>query len=186
MIVKCKSCGRRRKPAFFGSRHCSACRNDARRAAYAASPDSAKKRSALYRKQNPAKVRTALKAWREKHPEKARENLQRWRVRNRVRNSLANIKHRAKRAGMPFDLKPSDIVIPERCPVFGLKLRIGCGARSDASPSIDRLIPKRGYVRGNVRVISDLANRIKNTGTPRQHRLVADWLERELRKANRR
>lgn len=54
--------------------------------------------------------------------------------------------------------------IPERCPVLGLRLTPG-GRRSNTSPSLDRLDPGRGYVDGNVRVISDRANRLKGDRT---------------------
>ena len=52
------------------------------------------------------------------------------------------------------------------CPVLGIPLVIGEGACSDNSPSIDRIIPELGYVKGNIKVISRRANRIKNDATP--------------------
>lgn len=69
-------------------------------------------------------------------------------------------RHRAQRQGVPFNLERDQIFIPERCPVLGIQLKIG-GRRSDRSPSLDRIDPAKGYVPGNVRVISDKANRLK-------------------------
>lgn len=80
----------------------------------------------------------------------------------------ARAKRRAQQENLPFDLEPGDINIPETCPVFGWKLEIGEGESQDASPSLDRLIPDKGYVRDNVWVISHLANRIKNNATLEQ------------------
>jgi hypothetical protein len=52
---------------------------------------------------------------------------------------------------------------PIACPALGITLKIG-SARSGASPSLDRIDPHKGYVNGNVRVISDRANQLKGAG----------------------
>jgi len=67
---------------------------------------------------------------------------------------------RAADRGGAFDLPREDIISPSACPVLGIPLEVG-GPRSPNSPSLDRIVPSRGYVTGNVRVISDLANRFK-------------------------
>lgn len=74
-------------------------------------------------------------------------------------------KARAKRDGLPFNLEISDIVIPDVCPVFGIPLFVGDRTQHDYAPTLDRIIPKLGYVKGNVRVISYRANRIRNDAT---------------------
>lgn len=73
-------------------------------------------------------------------------------------------KHRASKAGLDFDLEPSDVSIPEFCPWLGLKLEAG-GGKKPTSPSIDRIDNARGYVKGNVEVISWRANDLKRTAT---------------------
>jgi hypothetical protein len=85
---------------------------------------------------------------------------------------------RAKSKNIPFDLTPSDIVIPAECPALGIPLVRNIKDIGPNSPTLDRFIPSLGYVRGNVRVISNLANRIKTDATTNQVRLVADWMER--------
>jgi hypothetical protein len=77
-------------------------------------------------------------------------------------------KTRAKQQDLPFDLAPEDIVIPEVCPVFGVKLEWGVGNRGWRnlwSPSLDKIKPELGYVRGNVMVISNRANHLKSNGS---------------------
>lgn len=69
-------------------------------------------------------------------------------------------KKRSVDRGLPFDLSISEVIIPPQCPVLGIELRVGEG-RSLNSPSLDRIEPDLGYVSGNVRVISDKANRLK-------------------------
>lgn len=81
----------------------------------------------------------------------------------RIRSILSEAERRAERKGLPFDLTFDDIKVPDVCPVLGIPLRFGEAAGpSDNSPSLDRIIPSKGYVRGNVIVVSMKANRIKN------------------------
>lgn len=95
-----------------------------------------------------------------------------------------NAQNRAQESGVPFALVREDIVIPTHCPVLGIPLSIGLGRPHDGSPSLDRLIPILGYIRGNVAVISHRANTLKNSGTVAELRLIADWMERQLWKSN--
>ena len=68
------------------------------------------------------------------------------------------------------------------CPVFGIPLSQGCpsGAWTEryTSPSIDRIIPELGYVKGNIQVISFLANVMKHNATKEQLKLFALWVLR--------
>ncbi len=73
-------------------------------------------------------------------------------------------------------LTVADIQIPERCPILGIRLQIS-GIRGLAgSPTLDRLVPRKGYVRRNVAVISHKANRIKSDGTAAEHAAIAKWM----------
>lgn len=87
---------------------------------------------------------------------------------------LRAARNRATARGLPFDLELSDIQIPDVCPVFGTAFVFG---HPELSASLDRLVPSRGYVKGNVTVISRLANTIKNCSTPAQIRRVSEWME---------
>jgi hypothetical protein len=89
-------------------------------------------------------------------------------------------KGRAKRKGIPFNLKPEDIVIPNTCPVLGIPLVRGIKIIHNGSPQLDRIIPQLGYVRGNVIVISKLANCIKQNATPDQIIQVGEYFKRLL------
>jgi hypothetical protein len=60
-----------------------------------------------------------------------------------------------------------DQEIEEYCPYLNIKLIIGdVFPPLDNNPSIDRIDPSRGYVKGNVEVVSLLANRIKSNASP--------------------
>jgi hypothetical protein len=121
------------------------------------------------------------------------ENLGRAREANRNRASKlraarpewalwSSAKQRAQKAGVPFEIAVEDVVIPPCCPVLGipLKRKLGRGG-GDSSPSLDRIIPERGYVLGNIAVISNKANRIKSNATPEELDRVALWLRATLK-----
>jgi hypothetical protein len=91
---------------------------------------------------------------------------------------LGTIRRRAAQTGTPFDITVDDIVTPNFCPVLGIPLKVSKGRPGPNSPSVDKMIPELGYVRGNVAVISFKANCMKQNGTPEELRAVADWLER--------
>ena len=73
---------------------------------------------------------------------------------------------RALRKGLEFTIEKDDIVVPDRCPLLDVPLVNGNGIKNRAdSPSLDRIDPSKGYVKGNVWVISNRANQIKNDAT---------------------
>jgi len=116
------------------------------------------------------------RAWKKKHRASASASTRKWLTAHPAHRLHYAAKSRAKRFGIPFDLHVTDIVVPERCPVLGLVLQHGQGKQVDASPSLDRKIPELGYVVGNVLVISQRANRIKNDATPEELAKVLAWL----------
>ena len=71
----------------------------------------------------------------------------------------------AKRRGEECSLELKDIIIPEYCPVLGIKLEPGSHSHQDCSPSVDRIDSTKGYTKDNVWIISARANRIKNNAT---------------------
>ena len=81
---------------------------------------------------------------------------------------LYEARRRATRNNLPFNIELSDIVIPLKCPALGIPLFVGAGFPTENSPSLDRMIPKLGYVKGNVVVVSHKANTMKNSGTLRE------------------
>lgn len=74
-------------------------------------------------------------------------------------------KSRAKKVGLEFNLDISDIVIPKLCPVLLIELIRGRDTGLDNSPSLDRIDNTKGYIKGNVHVISNRANTLKNNAS---------------------
>lgn len=107
------------------------------------------KRAKEYYKNNKQKVLTLRK-------QRYKENLQ--------KALYKSAKDRAKKKNIPFNIDIEDIIIPERCPVFGFEFEIGTKDKQK-SPSLDRIIPEKGYVKGNIIVVSLKANTMKNNAT---------------------
>jgi hypothetical protein len=117
--------------------------------------------------------------WENQNKEKLKQIRRDYRQESWPRFAISRVKHRAKQQGIDFDLVPNDLNIPEFCPVLNIKLNyqnVGSGFHSD-SPSIDKIDPKGGYTKENVRVISARANLLKNDATVEELRLVLADLE---------
>lgn len=121
---------------------------------------------------------------REKRNAEAKVRMDRLKAENPERYILMAIKSRSVMEGIEFNLTESDLKIPELCPVFGTELLSGRapGKRTDATPTVDRIEPSRGYTKGNVRVISWRANRLKNNATLEEIEAIAAYMRRELKK----
>lgn len=91
-----------------------------------------------------------------------------------------NCQNRARARGLEFDIEPEDVVIPLTCPVLGIEIGIGSSGFSHNSPSVDRIIPEKGYVKGNIRVISMRANKLKSDATVDEMRAVLRYMEETM------
>ncbi len=91
---------------------------------------------------------------------------------------LCYARRNSKRRGEECSLELEDIVIPEYCPLLGIKLDTSSGSKQDTSPSVDRIDSSKGYTRENVWIISQRANRIKNNSTIEELRMIYEGLLR--------
>lgn len=101
-----------------------------------------------------------------KHPDIVALRQSEWGKNNPEKKMLAGAKNRAKEHGLEFSIDVSDVPIPEYCPLLGIPIVRNYGIKGPIknSPSIDRINPTKGYVKGNVWVISWRANLIKRDG----------------------
>lgn len=88
---------------------------------------------------------------------------------------LRAAKGRARKHGFEFGISEKDIAIPRVCPVLGIEMD---RRTPDHAPSLDRVDTLRGYVPGNVMVISARANRIKSDGLPHELAAIAAYAAR--------
>ena len=116
--------------------------------------------------------------WNDANPDKFKANRIACRRRKPLEEVLwHNASQRARVYGLPFDLKITDIVVPERCPILGFKLVINYKHAGPDSPSLDRIDPALGYVVGNIQVVSHKANTIKSNATTDELRKVLAFME---------
>ncbi len=100
-----------------------------------------------------------------------------------LKRYLQNARSRAKRDNVPFNLTLQDLadVATDECPIFhtpfvwGTSL-LGKGRTRPDSPTLDRILPELGYIKGNVAFLSYRANRIKDNGTMQEHYDIADFI----------
>ena len=78
-------------------------------------------------------------------------------------------KYRAKQKDLDFNITKEDIVIPDTCPLLGTPME---------SPSLDRIDSSKGYTKGNVWVISNRANTLKNDATLTELKTLVENLQR--------
>jgi hypothetical protein len=103
------------------------------------------------------KYRAKTPDWKEKHNRARRE----YNKRNPEMKLYRSAKWRAKTDGLEFNIDVSDIAIPATCPILGTPLFFTDGLKTNNTPSLDRVDNTKGYVKGNVRVISVKANTMK-------------------------
>lgn len=124
-------------------------------------------------------TRATYKAeWYQRNKDRLNENNKSY-LRNRRKRAISNkrdqayflrlnLKTKARRLGLPFDLRTDDLIVPDYCPVLGIKLVRGVGGRQDNAATVDRLNPKKGYVRDNIIIVSNLVNDVRSTATADQ------------------
>ena len=130
-----------------------------------------------YQRQKYKAGKPAQQAYAERNKEHRKAVKAAWDAANLSRILFNSAKHRALKWNIPFTIQLTDIVIPKRCPVFGMKLerKVGKGGQLH-SPTLDRIDNAKGYVPGNVAVISKHANNLKSNGTAAEHQRIAKWM----------
>ena len=117
-----------------------------------------------------------IKDYREKNYNKIITQRNTFRLDNPSSTIYRAAKHRAKFRGIDFDIELSDVIIPEFCPVLHIPLSVSTGKVSDYSPSLDRIDSTKGYIKGNVQVISYKANTMKSNANAEDLLLFASWI----------
>ena len=97
-----------------------------------------------------------------------------------MRTMYIAAKSRAKLRGIEFNISISDLSIPDVCPILGIKLE--SGDVYNGSPSLDRIDNSKGYVRGNVTVISHRANIIKRDASLEELERIVEYMRAHKQK----
>lgn len=117
------------------------------------------------------KERAYQRAWNKKNRPNRREYMKLW-ARENARKANLNGKlgrpgwyallNGARQRGLEVSIEYEDIVVPSHCPVLGLPLD-----RRDYNhcPSVDRIDSNKGYIKGNIVVVSRRVNNLKSNAT---------------------
>ena len=150
-------------------------------------PEKGRESSARWREANKEYLLEYNKAYQEANKEKVAQTAREKRLSFFSENPKAAWLHytfmaargRAKKRGLPYDQDPSGLVLPDFCPVLSIPLKYSerRGRPASDSPSLDRVVPQRGYVISNLRVISWRANVLKRDASIDEIRRVLAYVE---------
>lgn len=147
---------------------CVVCANARQRAAIKRPITADKKAQYLGKWNASTKGYQAKLRWKEKDPKNA------WAC-----SAMGGARVRAKKYGVPLDIDKAYVrsILTDTCPVFGTPFVWHGNKLSAYSPSLDRIHPALGYVRGNVVIIAQRANAIKSDATTAEIAQVLGWLQ---------
>lgn len=79
---------------------------------------------------------------------------------------LERTKQNSKKRNKEFNIEIDDIVIPKYCPYLDVEISTNYDDRFEKNYySIDRINSDLGYIKGNVQIVSRMANTMKNNAT---------------------
>jgi len=156
-----------------------------------------------YNKEHPDKHRAACRRYAHEHPDRTKASRKASRkkkpehygaMHRRIQNALCkrnraaviilNMRRRSAKLGIPFDLDGHKDELQKRieantCEITGIPLCRGEGKREFNSMSIDRIVPAKGYVYSNIRVIAWAANSaLGNWGEDSISAMICAWSDR--------
>lgn len=156
--------------------YCKQCKKDQDKVYYSLNRDkvimSVKVRSETIKEH----IKEYMKTYREKNHERLNSQQNTFRLDNPSNALYRAAKYRAKFRGVEFNIELSDVVIPEFCPILHILLSVSSGKVSEYSPSLDRIDSTKGYIKGNVQVISYKANTMKSNANAEDLLLFASWV----------
>ena len=97
-------------------------------------------------------------------------------------------KYRSKLKNLKYDIDTEYLIsiYPKNhiCPILGYKMepfQNGKIGQSKYSPSLDRINPRKGYVKGNVEFVCGLANNMMNNAEGKDLIRFAQWINKKYR-----
>lgn len=147
---------------------CNTCEPEYKRRWREANPEKSKRISRKYYENNREKMRETRIRWSKENPERLKELSRKWRKANPFRRILTHAKAFSKKKNLPFDLdlkylKQLWIECNGVCPMTGVPmLKTSDKVQDPYLVSKDRIIPEKGYVKGNVRLVCWWYNHARN------------------------
>lgn len=110
--------------------------------------------------------------------EKAKQN----RLNNPAKTAWERARARAKKNGTEFTITPEDVaaVWTNTCPIYQMPLVTNQGKPDGNSHSIDRINNDKGYIPGNIAIVSMRFNSEKRNLSPELLRRMLAYMESQL------
>ena len=69
--------------------------------------------------------------------------------------------------------------VPGFCPIYKVPLFVGKGVSTDNSPTLDRIDNNKGYIKGNIHIISRKANQMKSNGSFKDIEMLYNYMKKQ-------
>lgn len=141
-------------------------------------------RNKAYRERNRDKLKEHARQYRKENPELVKEQIRRSYEKQKITNFkgllFSSIRARAKQNGVEFTLAEEDVIWNTHCPILGVELSFRSKGKRESAASLDRIDNLKGYVKGNVHLISNRANRIKSDATIEELEKIIAYMKGKL------
>lgn len=117
------------------------------------------------------------------HPDVRKRASRKYRETSWRKNSIGAAKNRAKKKGIPFDknLCESDLSESMTCPCCNRTMKVESKQAENASPTVDKIIPELGYIKGNIIALCYRCNRLKSDATPEELEMIAKFMREQIK-----
>jgi hypothetical protein len=92
-------------------------------------------------------------------------------------------KRRARDKNLPFNLTSDylESIFTKNCicPILGYKMKVSNITLGKLSPTLDRINPRLGYIKGNVEFVSNIANCMMTSATGRDIKRFVKWASKK-------
>jgi hypothetical protein len=92
-------------------------------------------------------------------------------------------KRRSRDKNLPFNLTSDylESIFPKSCicPILGYKMKVSNITLGKLSPTLDRINPRLGYIKGNVEFVSNIANCMMTSATGKDIKRFVKWASKK-------
>ena len=140
-----------------------------------------KQKAAYYqRRKNDPDFQKRTKEYNKKNASYFNKKTKEYNAANPFHYAFRRLRMRARRQGLPFNLDADYLssIWTGQCAIFGIPLCLpySTDRQVDNKATIDKVIPEKGYVKGNVHWVSNRANIIKSYGTISEHKQIVEYM----------
>ena len=120
-----------------------------------------------YETNNVEKLQLLKNKW--KNEGRPYKNRVKWSSKSPEKYLLSRARSNARNRKLDFNLELEDIIIPEKCPYLNIPISVELSRKwTPNAASVDRIDSTKGYIKGNIQIISNKANSCKSNLTIEQ------------------